>query len=174
MLQETLNEESDELRNQLEEKSELESKHEKISKYIVRKHEKKNKSGNCLFKDKFKVGMTKNIDERLKDLNTSSPYQFKIMEIYYTSFKLIKEVFSTERISVNCQQEKNKKECKICEQSLDHKLFFRNEESICKSCYTPASLQCNKCNEIKEYQYFSKDCSKKTGYRTICKKCTLI
>ena len=70
--------------------------------------------------------------------------------------------------------EKNKKECKICEQSLDHKLFFRNEESICKSCYTPASLQCNKCNEIKEYQYFSKDCSKKTGYRTICKKCTLI
>ena len=137
MLQETLNEESDELRNQLEEKSELESKHEKISKYIVRKHEKKNKSGNCLFKDKFKVGMTKNIDERLKDLNTSSPYQFKIMEIYYTSFKLIKEVFSTERISVNCQQEKNKKECKICEQSLDHKLFFRNEESICKSCYTP-------------------------------------
>ena len=110
MLQETLNEESDELRNQLEEKSELESKHEKISKYIVRKHEKKNKSGNCLYivstseiKDKFKVGMTKNIDERLKDLNTSSPYQFKIMEIYYTSFKLIKEVFSTERISVNCE-----------------------------------------------------------------------
>ena len=108
LLQETLNEESDELRNQLEEKSELESKHEKISKYIVRKHEKKNKSGNCLFKDKFKVGMTKNIDERLKDLNTSSPYQFKIMEIYYTSFnvtleKLIKEVFSTERISVNCE-----------------------------------------------------------------------
>lgn len=119
LLQETLNEESDELRNQLEEKSkqysELESKHEKISKYIVRKHEKKNKSGNCLYivstseiKDKFKVGMTKNIDERLKDLNTSSPYQFKIMEIYYTSFnvtleKLIKEVFSTERISVNCE-----------------------------------------------------------------------
>ena len=76
---------------------------------------KKNKSGNCLYivstseiKDKFKVGMTKNIDERLKDLNTSSPYQFKIMEIYYTNFnvtleKLIKEVFSIERISVNCE-----------------------------------------------------------------------
>jgi len=409
LLQETINEESDELRNQLEEKSkqysELESKHEKVSKYIVRKHEKKNKSGNCLYivstKDKFKVGITKNIDERLKDLNTSSPYQFNIMEIYYTNFnitleKLIKEVFSNERISVNCEWyklsaldkikefidiqldaynkyesersevineieekiveidnqkrcnqcyevfhvrkffyidrekriyrdeciscyvkenedskqctdcnqikpkyafiidrtktdgltydckecriktnndikqknvknnenlgkkkcdtcevfqefkyffkkdhsyigdckncynekngkskqcfscneiklidqymfnrnttdglccyckectkikkdkqrenirkinlEKNKKECKTCEKSLDHKLFFRNVDS-CKSCYTPASLQCNKCDEIKEYQYFSKDSSKKTGYRTICKKCTLL
>jgi hypothetical protein len=406
LLQETINEESDELRNQLEEKSkqysELESKHEKVSKY---KHEKKNKSGNCLYivsiKDKFKVGMTKNIDERLKDLNTSSPYQFNIMEIYYTNFnvtleKLIKEVFSNERISINCEWyklsaldkikefidiqldvynkyesersevineieekiveidnqkrcnqchevfhvrkffyidrekriyrdeciscyvkenedskqctdcdqikpkytfiidrtktdgltydckecriktnndikqknvknnenlgkkkcdtceifqefkyffkkdhsyigdckncynekngqskqcfscneiklidqymfnrnttdglccyckectkikvdkqrenirkinlEKNKKECKTCEKSLDHKLFFRNVDS-CKSCYTPESLQCNKCDEIKEYQYFSKDSSKKTGYRTICKKCTLL
>ena len=55
--------------------------------------------------------MTKNIDERLKDLNTSSPYQFKIMEIYYTSFnvtleKLIKEVFSITMIAITITKHK--------------------------------------------------------------------
>ena len=119
LLQETLNEESDELREQLKIKSnqfsELENENKKLTKHIVRKFEKKYKPGNCLYivssseiKDKVKIGMTKNINDRLSDLSTSSPYQLQILEIYYTSFnemleRMIKEMFAKERISVNCE-----------------------------------------------------------------------
>lgn len=34
--------------------------------------------------------------------------------------------------------------------------------------------KCNKCQNIKEYQYYFKDKSKKDGYHTICKDCTKI
>ena len=169
MLQETLNEESDELRNQLEEKSELESKHEKISKYIVRKHEKKNKSGNCLFKDKFKVGMTKNIDERLKDLNTSSPYQFKIMEIYYTSFKLIKEVFSTERISVNCEwYKKIKKNAKYVNNLLIIN-YFLEMKNLFANLYNVINVM-----KLKNINIFQKTLIKKQDIEQFVKNVVVI
>ena len=193
LLQETLNDESDELRNQLEEKSkqysELESKHEKVSKYIFRRNEKKNKSGNCLYivstseiKDKFKVGMTKNIDERLKDLNTSSPYQFKIMEIYYTNFnvtleKLIKEVFSIERISVNCEWYKLSALDKIKE-FIDIQLDVYNkyepgiineiEEKIVE---IDNQKKCNQCHEVFHVRKFFYIDREKRIYRDECISC---
>jgi hypothetical protein len=70
---------------------------------------------------------------------------------------------------------RNKKECVSCNQSKDLKYFFKSDEKEyeqCRDCYVPFSLQCNKCMEIKEVSQFSKDSSKRTGYRTICKNCT--
>ncbi len=74
----------------------------------------------------------------------------------------------------------NKKQCSNCEEFLKFNMFFKeNTEGknikyydICMKCYTPDSLQCSKCNDIKEKEEFSKDSSKRTGYRTICKACT--
>jgi prophage antirepressor-like protein len=94
---------------------ELEIKNKKISKYLTRKFENKYREGNCLYfiksseiNDKFKVGMTVNIQTRLQDLNTASPCQFEILELYYTNFnslieKTLKEVFAVDRISVKCE-----------------------------------------------------------------------
>ena len=58
-------------------------------------------------------------------------------------------------------------------------MFFRNYDGDiidyydkCMNCYSEELLQCNKCNEIKEKKCFSKDSTKKIGYRKICKVCT--
>jgi hypothetical protein len=85
---------------------------------------------------------------------------------------------------------KNKRKCLNCEQYLEYKLFFKNflvEDEIkfkyhdkCKECYTleikneenEKFLQCNKCHDIKEINYFGIDLTKTTGRRTICKDCT--
>jgi hypothetical protein len=70
---------------------------------------------------------------------------------------------------------RNKKECVKCNQTKDLKYFFKNDEKEyeeCRDCYVPFSLQCSKCVEIKEVSQFSKDSSKSTGYRTVCKDCT--
>jgi hypothetical protein len=46
-------------------------------------------------------------------------------------------------------------------------IIYYNE---CINCYT---LQCNKCYKIKEKEkHFSKDLTKRAGYRTIYKICT--
>ena len=59
-------------------------------------------------KGQLKIGMTVNIQTRLQDLNTASPCQFEILELYYTNFnslieKTLKEVFAVDRISVKCE-----------------------------------------------------------------------
>jgi hypothetical protein len=116
LLHETMNEESSELRQQLEDKtkqnSELELKNKKLKRH---RYETRYKEGNCLYlvtssehKDTYKIGITKNINDRLKDFNTGSPYEFKTIELYYTNFnvlleKMIKEIFSKDRISINCE-----------------------------------------------------------------------
>ena len=52
-------------------------------------------------------------------------------------------------------------------------LYFPDYYNECINCYNQDSLQCNRCHEIKDKEKcFSKDSTKKTGYRTICKKCT--
>ena len=76
----------------------------------------------------------------------------------------------------------NKKQCSNCEEFLKFNMFFKyidNKGDIidyyneCINCYNQDSLQCNRCHEIKDKEKcFSKDSTKKTGYRTICKKCT--
>lgn len=74
----------------------------------------------------------------------------------------------------------NKKECSKCKKHLEFNMFFKHisdGESViyyddCMDCNAPNSLQCNRCCEIKGVSSFSKDSAKKTGYRTICKKCT--
>lgn len=62
----------------------------------------------------------------------------EIHDYYIILEELLQETLNEESDELRNQlEEKSELECKICEQSLDHKLFFRNEESICKSCYTP-------------------------------------
>ena len=80
------------------------------------------------------------------------------------------------------EQEKkdNKKQCVKCEEFLKFNMFLKyidKDDTImgyyydeCMNCHD--SLQCNKCNTIKEKTQFSKDLSKRTGYKTICKLCT--
>lgn len=72
----------------------------------------------------------------------------------------------------------NKKQCTLCQEFLLFNMFFRTGDDSapyydqCMRCYTPASLQCNKCLQVKTTSCFSYDKSKRTGYRTICKACT--
>ena len=239
LLHETMNEESNELREQLEEKSkynsELEVENKKLTKHIIRRYENRYKSGNCLYlvssseiKDKFKVGITKNINDRLQDFNTGSPYQFKIIELYYTNFnvlleKMIKEIFSKDRISVNCEwyelrsiehikefitsqiiiynkyegnhsnasslaselEEKideidNRKRCKECKELLHIKQFFVIDKDSkvfmdnCIVCYEKENgecKQCTRCYKIKTKHLFIVDRSKKDGLTYECKDC---
>ena len=119
LLQETLNEQTEELRFQLEEKEEtiqnLNKKTESLSKHVVRRFNHKYNTGNCLYiissteiKDKVKIGITTNINYRISDLSTGSPYYFEVIEIFYNEFnalleKSIKEIFAKYRISVNCE-----------------------------------------------------------------------
>jgi hypothetical protein len=71
---------------------------------------------------------------------------------------------------------KNKKQCLQCQEFLKSNMFFKNEQQelydLCMNCYTPSSLQCNKCLEVKTKSCFSLDSTKKTGYRTLCKSCS--
>lgn len=41
----------------------------------------------------------------------------------------------------------------------------------CSSCNKPNHVQCNQCHEIKQLDSFSKDSTRKRGYRTTCKEC---
>jgi len=119
LFHETMNEESDELKKQLDvtskQKQMLEIENKNLAKHIIRRKELKYKAGNCLYiiasdeiKDKVKIGMTQNINHRLMDLNTGSPEKFKLVEVYFTPFnasleKMIKEVFASLRISTSCE-----------------------------------------------------------------------
>jgi hypothetical protein len=228
LLHETMNEESSELRKQLEDKtkqnSELELKNKKLKRHIVRRYETRYKEGNCLYlvtssehKDTYKIGITKNINDRLKDFNTGSPYEFKTIELYYTNFnvlleKMIKEIFSKDRISINCEwyelksiekikdfitsqieiynkyedtsqdEEKreemkqeitHKKKCNECEKLLEPKKFFADKE-VCIECYEKEhgeSKQCTRCRQIKNKHLFIVDVSKKDGLTYDCKEC---
>ena len=228
LLHETMNEESSELREQLKDKtkqnSELEMTNKKLKRHIVRRYETRYKEGNCLYlvtssehKDTYKIGITKNINDRLKDFNTGSPYEFKTIELYYTNFnvlleKMIKEIFSKDRISVNCEwyelksvekikdfitsqieiynkyedksdevkenkemkeEINNRKKCNECERLLQPTQFFADKE-ICIECYKKEngeSKQCTKCRQIKSKNLFIVDVSKKDGLTYDCKEC---
>ena len=74
-----------------------------------------------------------------------------------------------------------KKMCTKCDKNLKYHVFFKkfseDKETFdyydeCRDCVTPLSLQCNKCHEIKENNFFGIDLTKTTGHRTICEVCT--
>ena len=105
----------DELHSKENKIEELCIQNKSLSKYVVRKFNSRYNIGNCVYlitsseiKGKFKVGSTKNINDRLSDLSTGSPYYFEILELFYTEFHVlleqtIKEIFGKYRISVNCE-----------------------------------------------------------------------
>ena len=74
---------------------------------------------------------------------------------------------------------KYEKECTKCKVSLTFNKFFKKFSDgdafvyydECEDCFTPTSLQCNKCFQVQNILCFSKDCTKRTGHRTICKSC---
>ena len=250
LLQETVNEETDELRKQLlykeNENAKLLNQNKQLSKNIVRRNMTKYKSGNCVYfissseiNDKFKIGSTSNINVRISDLSTASPYYFEIIELFYTEFhtlleKTIKQIFAKYRISVNCEwyklevindiknfvqqqieiyndykifsninlikdscetnttddnnttEDENKYIildgiiCSCCNQKLNKKNFFFADKKNriyldkCISCYEQEngeSKQCNHCENIKNKFEFVIDVSKKDGLTYECKTC---
>ena len=74
---------------------------------------------------------------------------------------------------------KNKKQCVKCENYQEFDMFFRHYlddgkttyYDDCSSCNKPNHVQCNQCHEIKQLDCFSKDSTRKRGYRTTCKEC---
>ena len=117
LLQETINEETDELREQLEAKDikmiKLQRQNESLSKVVRRRKEEKNRSGKCLYiittnekENSFKIGSSINIDKRIETLNTSLTSKITLVNIYYTEWyvsleETIKKVFSKYRITVS-------------------------------------------------------------------------
>ena len=75
-----------------------------------------------------------------------------------------------------------KKECSICKESFKYQVFFKrfldNDKKTfeyydeCRNCFTPNSLQCVNCREIKQDNLFGIDSTKTTGHRSSCKSCT--
>ena len=69
-----------------------------------------------------------------------------------------------------------KKVCKECEELLDYKCFFDDNDE-CINCYkhmnniTEYCKQCNKCKNILFSKDFHSDSNKNDGLHTICKKC---
>ena len=235
LLQETMNEETNELRKQLcYKETELEEnkiKIKELSKYVVRKFTTKFKTGNCVYfimspeiKDKFKIGSTSNINDRISDLSTASPEYFEVKELFFTDFhklleKTIKEIFSKNRISVNCEWYEipyleniknfiisqielynnyklnsitnitdkidipiyqNEKTCNTCNTVLNHKYFFfidkdkRIYYENCVTCYEKEHgecKQCSYCHKIKTKIDFVVDRTKKDGLTYECKEC---
>ena len=235
LLQETINEQSDELIKQLEYKDskieELKTENKSLSKHVVRKYNTKYKPGNCVYfvssteiKNKFKVGNTININHRLTQLSTSSPYYFEVLELYYTEFhelleKTIKEVFGKYRTTVNCEwfdleiidemkefvkniltvynefkgnsnidvpdqiniiEDDDQKKCLDCDEILNLINFFKVDkknkifEDLCIPCYEKKhgeSKQCSACEKIKNKHEFVVDRSKKDGLTYECKEC---
>ena len=99
---------------------------------------------------------------------------------YETYCKICRKTKRDIERSEKKDENKNKKKCLVCEELLKFNMFFKTDNDgldikyydTCMNCYTPDSLQCNRCNNIKLKTQFSKDSTKKTGYRTICKTCT--
>jgi hypothetical protein len=88
-----------------------------------------------------------------------------------------------ERKKIEGEEHINKKKCSLCDEHLNYIYFFKkymNTDDLedfeyyeeCRKCFTPNSLQCNRCHEIKEVDFFGVDKTKTTGRRTICKECT--
>lgn len=117
LMQETIIEENDEIRKQLQAKdNELSKRDEKISelsRYVVKRLNNKFRPGNCVYfvrspeiTGSFKIGSTSNINVRLQDFNTASPQEMEVIELFFTEFhclleRSIKELFSKHRLSVN-------------------------------------------------------------------------
>ena len=96
--------------------------------------------------------------------------------------KIKRDKIIENRKEVLDEEHVNEKKCTKCKEYLKYHVFFKNFLSEdkkeftyydqCRNCYTPTSLQCTKCCNIKDINFFGIDKTKTTGRRTICKDCT--
>jgi len=196
LLLETVQEETNELKLQMEiQNFKLKQQNEKLCKNIKNRLIDKNNPGNSLYiistneiKDKIKIGSTNNIDTRITELSCGSPERFKILNIYYTnSYRIleetIKKVFSSYRISKNCEwyqisvMEKlstfieeyitlydKHQECSEDNELLDIINEVHND-------IIPLNLKkCINCNEVQENTNFFRDIDNKY-FLEDCKTC---
>jgi hypothetical protein len=198
LLQETINEETHELKEQLYIKqNELKQKNNKItelSKYVIRKFSTKFKTGNCVYfikspeiNDKIKIGSTVNINYRISDLSTGSPEYFEVIELFYTEFhtlleKSIKELFGKYRISVNCEWFDISIIEKIKEFVLNQIELYNNykkysnnntvsELEISNTPLYENEKECIKCKNILKHKYFFFFNKDKRMHYDICIHC---
>jgi len=197
LLQDTVLEENNEIKKQLEIKDQRISE---LSRYVVRKFNNKFRPGNCVYfvrssdiHDSFKIGSTSNINLRLQDFNTASPQEMEVMELFYTEFhclleKSIKELFSKFRVSVNNEWYKIS-EADTIKQYILKQIELYNEfkinsdirivDQIHPSCETSEikvpihvdekiCMDCNQCKNLKSF--FFKDRSKRE-YLNQCISC---
>lgn len=191
LLQETINEETRELKEQLYLKN---NKIIELSKYVVRKFSTKFKTGNCVYfikspeiNDKIKIGSTVNINYRISDLSTGSPEYFEVIELFYTEFhtlleKSIKELFGKYRISVNCEWFDISIIEKIKEFVLNQIELYNNykkysnnntvsELEISNTPLYENEKECIKCKNILKHKYFFFFNKDKRMHYDICIHC---
>lgn len=187
ILQETIDEQTNELRNQLTNKdneltnikTKLLSKNKKLTsieeenitlKKKMRERERhRYTEGSSIYiimnkdiKDKFKFGETKNINNRLTQLNTGAPSPYYTHKIWYTRMakkteRIVHDIFGKYRISKDCEWFENKTLEKVIEfvdkllslyESYDTVKIIKKEETIqyAKLVFIDDNpKQCTKC-----------------------------
>lgn len=126
LFQETLNEQTNELYLQLENKDkkiedikeELKNKEEEnkeLEGFIKKRKHQRHKASSCVYiimnqdiKDRFKFGETDNINTRLREFHTYAPTPYRIHKIWYTRLskkteKLVHDLFEQYRVSLSCE-----------------------------------------------------------------------
>jgi len=126
ILQETIDEQTNELRNQLNKKNkELKKAEEKLSskeeenkilkKQVYKRQRYKYTEGSSVYiimndeiKYKFKFGESKNIENRLTQLNSASPTPYYVHKLWYTRIakkteRIVHDIFGKFRISNDCE-----------------------------------------------------------------------
>ena len=175
-------------------------KHQKqneiLSTTIRKKIDNKNKPGKCLYfissseiDNKFKIGSTNNIEKRIIDLSTGSPYRFTVIDLYYTDCYIvleetIKKFFSKYRITHNCEWYSLEIIHRIREFVNSYIILFNTykdcsniDEDVIKIVEdienTLIPLDSKKCANCKDYininNYFKQQDG--LGYIDICKNC---
>jgi len=195
LLQETMNEENSELREQLTKKEEDNKKIQERLDNFANRFKDKQKVGGLVYigqnpfdKDSFKVGSTTNVNCRVSTLSTGSAKYFMIKKTWYTKFykqieDSIKQKFSKNKVTG--RKEFYQLECYDNIVSCIDKLVEsfnlldedNNEDStehkkrLIKNPTLDDKKSCTKCNVVKPLEDFFPASDHVDGKQNKCKEC---
>jgi len=195
LLQETMNEENSELREQLTKKEEDNKKIQERLDNFANRFKDKQKVGGLVYigqnpfdKDSFKVGSTTNVNCRVSTLSTGSAKYFMIKKTWYTKFykqieDSIKQKFSKNKVTG--RKEFYQLECYdnivSCIDKLVESFNLLDEDNnekptehkkrVIKNPTLDDKKSCTKCNVIKPLEDFFPASDHVDGKQNKCKEC---
>lgn len=184
--------------------SEQKAQLKKLNKLLKRREKRKFQKGHCLYvvknpdiQNKFKLGMTKNMNERLENYTISSPHEYEVLYhrlVPDTAMSAIEDIalFALDKFRCETDLKASKKREWL---EVDSGVICREIDAICdfvisrrkvhdsgyeldsetKSDPEPVSTEptkvCDNCSEEKVLDAFYKREENVDGYENLCKKC---